>query len=61
MALTKTAPQNDMLQWFIEAQETEDQYQKVADKIVLTNFAAIHTSSIVCRSLTCQKCTLILD
>nr|BED42928.1 cytochrome P450 monooxygenase [Trametes versicolor] len=37
---------NDMLQWFIEAQETEDQYQKVADKIVLTNFAAIHTSSI---------------
>ncbi|OJT14393.1 Ent-kaurene oxidase [Trametes pubescens] len=36
---------NDMLQWFMEAQQTDDQYKTIADRIMITNFAAIHTSS----------------
>ncbi|KAL1951299.1 hypothetical protein VTO73DRAFT_448 [Trametes versicolor] len=37
---------NDMLQWFIETQQTDDQYKKIPDRIMLTNFAAIDTSSM---------------
>lgn len=49
-----------MLQWFIETQQTDDQHKKIADKIMLTNFAALDTSSLVRRSIICQRCTVTL-
>nr|BED42929.1 cytochrome P450 monooxygenase [Trametes versicolor] len=37
---------NDLLQWFMEAQQTDDQFRTIADRVMITNFAAIHTSSL---------------
>lgn len=31
----------------MEAQQTDDQFRTIADRVMITNFAAIHTSSLV--------------
>lgn len=45
---TKTRPQGDMLQWILEqAIPRNDTDEQIAARILLVNFAAIHTTSSV--------------
>ena len=56
---TNSGTQNDLLMWAIEDIERRPDLRKDAEKILVqtvmvSNFAAIHSSSIVCSSTQCK-------
>lgn len=39
--------QNDLLQWYIDSEHADAKLKTISDRVMVTNFAAIHTSSLV--------------
>lgn len=51
MLINTYISQNDMLQWIMdEAASRDPSVKAIAERLLMVNFAAIHTSSNVCSS-----------